>query len=247
MVCRKAFMLLLFAVPYATQGAGISGARRSSQHVAEPGYRCHFERDGPFGTFSATFDVPRSGAPPRGSVHWKSGRDQSHPTALSADWDLSTSVHFNAADGEATITAPLPKRAERLIYLDLLVSAEPNRKFSNPYSVDASVLDDIGGVVHNKGSNLYFFNARWGDVVDFSRRHSRFYVFAVRDLALNRPVTLARFEIESAPFIRANKHVPTVLRDVQHMIENAPRACSAVNDLPAAPIRPVVGLSTAHP
>jgi hypothetical protein len=93
-----------------------------------------------------------------------------------------------------------------------------------------------GGLVHFRGSNDYFFNAPWRAMVGFSRHHSVFWLFGIRDLPLNRPVILARFEINPRPFLRADERVREVLAHAEHIITNPVQNCSAVDDLPPGPI-----------
>jgi hypothetical protein len=229
-------MLLFLAGPaYATDVV-------PSAHIAEPGFQCHFETRGNFGAFSASFDVPRSGAPPRGSVQWQALHDSSFPALLGAEWLPSRTGQYSVNDGQARITAPLPSGSDE--YVDLFVRSDPDSKFANPQRINSQTMlwEGGGGLVHARGTNDYFFNAAWHDIVGFSRRHSVFYVFGVRDLPLNRAVILARFKIDSRPFIQADKRVRVVLNKAARMLANPVQYCSAVDDLPPGPIIVTGGL-----
>jgi hypothetical protein len=109
-------------------------------------------------------------------------------------------------------------------------------RFTNPYTIDATVLDVGGGLAHLIGSDLHHFNTGWREIVDFGRRYPIFYLFAVRGLSDNRPKTLARFEMSPAPFLRADEQVQGVLDEAERMIAAPASSCSAVDDLPAPEI-----------
>jgi hypothetical protein len=100
------------------------------------------------------------------------------------------------------------------------------------------MLDDRGGggFVHSLGDNLYFYNVGWRDLIDFGKRYPQFYLFGVRDMALNRPVILARFAVDPAPLFRAERPVELALDKVERMIADPARFCPAVDDLPPPPI-----------
>jgi hypothetical protein len=230
-------MLLMFAVcacaphgPFSSAGSGPAPPR-----VAEPGYQCRYVRHGDFGTISANFDIPRSGAPPRGSVRWEAP-DQSQPLLFSSEWQLTRSRHFRREDGQARISAPLADDDVQSDYIDLYVRAGPEQRFTNPYTMNDSMLDGGGGLIHEAWTNLWHFNTGWSEIIAFGRRYPRFYLFAVRDLALNRPVMFARFEIDPAPFLRADQPVQMALDEVERMIATPALSCAAVPDLPPPPI-----------
>lgn len=243
-------MLLLFAACACAANGAVNPPpstqvqTKLSQHVSEPGYQCHFETRGGFGTFSASFDVPSSGAAPRGSLLWEAPPDASQPVLLSAEWRLTKAGQLMSSDGGARLSAPIPANATNS-YIDLHVRADPESTFTNPYRMNLETMLPGGGGLVNDGGNLYFFNTSWREVVDFARRHRRFYLFATRDLALKRPVIVARFEIDSAPFIRADGRVDEALDAVERMIANPAESCSAVDDLPAEPITFTIGPAVA--
>jgi hypothetical protein len=247
MVGYRACILLLFAA-YACAASEAANPQprgqaqtQLSQPASEPGYQCHFETQGDFGTFSASFDVPRSGTAPRGSLRWEAARGASQPVLLSAEWRLTRAGQLLSRGGGARLSAPLPANSTNSFYIALHVRADPKSTFTNPYRMNSETMLLGGGGLTNDGSNLYFFNASWRDMVDFARRHRRFYLFATRDLALNRPVIIARFEINSTPFIRADGHVREALDAVESMIANPAESCSAVDDLPPEPIIVTIG------
>lgn len=236
MLTRTIPALLVLAMSAGVPHQAIGAAGSAPADVAEPGYQCDFETRGSFGTISAHFDVPRSGAAPRGSVRWEAWRDRSDPLLFGAEWSLTRSRHFRRDDGSARITAPLPPVAETSPYIGLYVRSDPNSRFSNPTILDKSMLDGGGGLVHMGGDNLYFFNVGWRKVVAFGRRHSRLYLFGVQNMALNRPVILAKYEIDPTPFLQADDPVQAALDKVEHMIADPARSCSAVDALPPPPI-----------
>ena len=173
---------------------------------------------------------------PRGAVRWEAPQVRSQPLLFSAEWRPTASGRFQRDEGEARISAPLPPAAEREVYVSLHVRSERDPKFTNPTVIDDTMLDGGGGLMHMAGSNLYFFNARWRDVVAFGKDHPRLYLFAVRNLALNRAEILAQFEIDPAAFVQADTPIRAALDDVERMVATPAASCSAVDDLPPPPI-----------
>ena len=209
-----------------------------SGHVAAPGYQCAFEMHGAFGTIAAHFSVPRSGGAPWGEVRWEALRDKAQPLLFSAEWPFTPSRRFRRDAGWARISAPLPPDAEKSSYVGLHVRADPHSRFMNPTKLDKSMLDREGGggLIHINGDNLYFYNVSWRSIVAFGRRYPKYYVFGVRDLALNHAVILAQFEVDAAVFLQAENPIQEALGKAERMLANPATLCTAVNDLPDRPI-----------